>query len=157
MELKINIDTKAVATQMVSMMVQNLHNSVVTFAHQKFGAINPQAGAMPFPPQGPGVPPFPGAWPNLMPQYTPPFGAYPPPGHPYGPFGMPPAPYAQQQQQQHPLERPRPQAPQPPTEYHRLMDALVTNPELLSKVEEILTVHLQEFVSPPQRQQQPGQ
>lgn len=154
MELKINIDTQAVAQQMVHCMVQNLHNSVVSFAHQKFGALNPQAGPMPFPSHFP----FPGAWP--LPHIgfgQPQLGGFVPQGHPYERFGVPPAPYVPPGQYfpesafiraqreggnpNFPIQEPR------KTEYGRLMDDLASNPDLINKIEQIITTHLQEFVN----------
>lgn len=159
MELKINIDTKAIAAHMLMCMVQNLHNSVVTFAHQKFGAINPQAGAMPFPAhvlQGLGQ--FPG-------QFFPPMqygmGGVPfpmqgpgvPAGHPYAQFGAPPPPYAPSSafaRAQQPGGNPNfPIHKSGNSEYGNLMDELAANPQLIEKIEQILTVHLQEFVNQP--------
>lgn len=158
MELKINLDTNAVAKQIVIMMAQTLHHSVTSFAHQKFGAINQQqAGGVSFPAAGPGMP-YPGQ--GLFQQV---FGAFPPAGHPYGPFGAPPPPFspAQAQSQQ---QYPQPQQPtncgdQPlrtgahvftpvtaKSQYHAMMDALCADPEVISKVEAVLCKHLEEFV-----------
>ena len=156
MELKINLDTNTVAKQMVVLMMQTLHNSVVSFAHQKFGAINPQAGALPFPAAGPGMSQYPGQPPVFQGLFQQLFNGFPQPGHPYAPYGAPPAPYApaHAQSQQPPTNgdqssRSTGHSFTPVTtksEYHNLMDALCADPELVRKVEAALCKHLEEFV-----------
>lgn len=159
MELKINVDTKTIATDMVRSMGHNLHNSIVSFVAQRFGAINPQAGYLPYPPQGPGVPPFPGQYPfGMFP------GQYPPPSHPYAQFGVPPAPYQPQYRSQafdpnstyaraqQPGGNLNAQPPEP-TEYAKLMDKLVGDEALVMRVEEILKAHIEEFVNAPPAKQ----
>lgn len=158
MELKINVDTKTAAADMVRGMSHHLHMMMSAYVAQRFGALNPIPGVMPFQP-------YPG-FPNPLP--------FPPPGHPYAQYGMPPPPFGIPPYPQQAYAPPQPQAGQPndsafqraqqpggnpnfttpnQSEYAQLMDKLIGDEDLITRVEAILKARITEFMNTPA---QPG-
>lgn len=133
MELKVNVNVKAVASQLLKDMCLNMHNNVVSFTQQKFSPTgwNP----VPFPFGGPGMGgpgSFGGQQAGMPYGYTPEFSQERPHhSQQFQPFARPTTYYS----------------PEFFKDYAAMMDKLSTDEELIGKIESIVATHLQEYLN----------